>query len=124
MFFNSFQFLFFLPIVFAIYWSLNKKSLRLQNLLLLLSSYYFYSCWDWRFLFLLIFSTLLDYYAGIKMHESKNLSIKKAWFCVCVVINLGFLSIFKYYDFFAISLQETLSKIGLVINVLLIFDVF
>jgi len=61
MLFNSLSFLIFLPIVFILYWSINKKNIRLQNLLLLVASYYFYSCWDWRFLFLLLFSTGLDY---------------------------------------------------------------
>jgi alginate O-acetyltransferase complex protein AlgI len=80
MLFNSLNFAIFLPVVFAIYWFVLQKNFRLQNCLLLLSSYFFYACWDWRFLFLLLFSTVLDYYTGIKMHESTNLRMKKFWF--------------------------------------------
>ncbi len=72
MLFNSISFAIFLPIVFFLYWFVTKKSLRLQNLLLLVSSYFFYASWDYRFLFLLIFSTALDYYTGIKIFEAKN----------------------------------------------------
>jgi len=72
MLFNSFSFAIFLPIVFALYWLVDHKSLRLQNLLLLVSSYFFYACWDWRFMFLLVFSTLLDYYSGLRMEQAAN----------------------------------------------------
>ena len=91
MLFNSINFAIFLPIVFFIYWFLNNKSLRLQNILLLVSSYFFYACWDWRFLFLLIFSTLLDYFTAIKMSDAKTLSSKKKWFWISISVNLGFL---------------------------------
>ncbi len=112
MLFNSISFLLFLPIVFAIYWMLNKRGLQLQNVLLLVASYFFYACWDWRFLFLLIFSTALDYFTGLKMHEASNEHNKKFWFWLSVGINLGFLGVFKYYNFFAESLTLALEKIG------------
>jgi D-alanyl-lipoteichoic acid acyltransferase DltB (MBOAT superfamily) len=70
MLFNSINFAIFLPIVFILYWFVTNGNLRFQNILLLLSSYFFYACWDWRFMFLLIFSTLLDYFTGIKIHEA------------------------------------------------------
>ena len=76
MLFNSLQYLLFLPLVFTVYWLVNAKSLKLQNLLLLAASYYFYACWDWRFLFLLMFSTGLDYYTGLKMYEAENAKMK------------------------------------------------
>ena len=113
MLFNSLNFSIFLPIVFLIYWLGTKRNLKFQNILLLISSYFFYSCWDWRFLFLLIFSTLLDYYTGIKMSESKNQKVKKNWFWISVSINLGFLGIFKYYNFFAESFASAFNEIGL-----------
>ncbi|SHG30758.1 D-alanyl-lipoteichoic acid acyltransferase DltB, MBOAT superfamily [Flavobacterium fluvii] len=113
MLFNSFSFLLFLPIVFALYWWVNKKSLGLQNVLLLMASYFFYACWDWRFLFLLVFSTALDYFTGIKMAEAKNLNHKKKWFWLSIIVNLGFLGIFKYYNFFADSFAEALSVMGI-----------
>jgi len=77
MLFNTISFALFLPIVFIFYWFVANKNLKLQNILLLLSSYFFYACWDWRFLFLLIFSTLLDYYTGLKMCDSQNKTQKK-----------------------------------------------
>lgn len=116
MLFNSIEYLLFLPIVFALYWITNKKSLKLQNLLLLASSYFFYACWDWRFLFLLIFSTALDYFTGIKMYEAKNTGGKKFWFWLSIIVNLGFLGIFKYYNFFADSFAEVLSNFGFQAN--------
>ncbi|HTF80874.1 MAG TPA: hypothetical protein VL947_04085, partial [Cytophagales bacterium] len=71
MLFNSVEFAFFLPIVFILYWLIPSKNLRLQNILLLIASYFFYSCWDFRFLFLLIFSTFLDYYSGLKIYAAE-----------------------------------------------------
>ncbi len=117
MLFNSLNFAYFLPIVFILYWALNKQSLKYQNIVLLIASYYFYSCWDYRFLFLLIFSTLLDYFTGIKMSESKTRGIRKFWFCLSVCINLGFLGIFKYYDFFATSFAEFLGHMGVSVQI-------
>ncbi|MFT5253183.1 MAG: alginate O-acetyltransferase complex protein AlgI [Flavobacteriales bacterium] len=116
MLFNSISFLLFLPIVFALYWWIGKKSLSLQNLLMLVASYFFYACWDWRFLFLLLFSTALDYFAGIKMAEAKNQYQKKAWFWLSIIINLGFLGVFKYYNFFIDSFAEALLGLGLQAN--------
>lgn len=112
MLFNSISFLLFLPIVFAIYWLVNKRSLLLQNGLLLLASYFFYSCWDWRFLFLLIFSTLLDYYSGLKIFNASSQKNKTIWLWISISINLGFLAIFKYYDFFIESFAQVLQKLG------------
>ncbi len=113
MLFNSIEFLLFLPIVFFLYWFILQKKLNVQNSLLLVSSYFFYACWDYRFLFLLLFSTFLDYFTGIKMEESKNQRIRKIWLIISVGINLGFLGIFKYYDFFATSFADFLMNLGL-----------
>jgi D-alanyl-lipoteichoic acid acyltransferase DltB (MBOAT superfamily) len=116
MLFNSINFAIFLPIVFILYWFVTNKSLKYQNLLLLVSSYFFYACWDWRFMFLLIFSTLLDYFTGIKMSEAQNQNLKKFWFWLSISINLGFLGVFKYYNFFANSFAEAISNIGFHVN--------
>jgi D-alanyl-lipoteichoic acid acyltransferase DltB (MBOAT superfamily) len=78
MLFNSLNFLFFLPVVFILYWVLSKKGIKFQNILLLIASYFFYSCWDYRFLFLLIFSTFLDYFTGLKIFNSNENFTKKA----------------------------------------------
>lgn len=116
MLFNSLSYLLFLPVVFTIYWMVNKRGLQLQNGLLLLASYFFYACWDWRFLFLLVFSTALDYFTGIKMFEAKSEQLKKIWFWISISINLGFLGIFKYYNFFAESLAIAIENIGFQAN--------
>jgi D-alanyl-lipoteichoic acid acyltransferase DltB (MBOAT superfamily) len=113
MLFNSIDFAIFLPIIFILYWFATKGSLRLQNILLLVSSYFFYACWDWHFLFLLIFSTLLDYYTGIKIHKATNQRNKLFWLWLSIGINLGFLGVFKYYNFFAESFADGLTLLGL-----------
>lgn len=116
MLFNSINFAIFLPIVFLLYWFATRGNYKWQNILLLVSSYYFYACWDWRFLFLLVFSTVLDYYTGIKMAEAKTSKGKTFWFWLSVGINLGFLGVFKYYNFFAESLADGLSLLGFNVN--------
>lgn len=116
MLFNSIGFAIFLPIVFIFYWFVTHRNLKQQNALLLVASYYFYACWDWRFLFLLMFSTLLDYYTGIKMHDSANQKGKRFWLWLSISINLGFLGLFKYYNFFAASFTEAISNWGFHIN--------
>ncbi len=116
MLFNSLNFAIFLPIIFILYWFLNNKSLKFQNILLLISSYFFYACWDWRFLFLLIFSTLLDYYTGIKMSDAKDQNSKKFWFWLSISVNLGFLGVFKYYNFFAASFADAVANFGFQVN--------
>ena len=116
MLFNSISFAIFLPIVFFLYWFMTNKNLKLQNLLLLVASYYFYACWDWRFMFLLMFSTFLDYYTGLKIEESKNQNLRKFWLWLSVGINLGFLGFFKYYNFFAENFAEMLQNFGLQVN--------
>ncbi|WP_288764118.1 MBOAT family O-acyltransferase [uncultured Weeksella sp.] len=115
MLFNSISFAIFLPIVFALYWIL-RKNFKLQNILLLVASYYFYSCWDWRFVFLLGFSTLLDYFSGLKIEQAPNQKIKYIWLTISIGINLGFLGFFKYYNFFADSFAELLNGFGLQVH--------
>lgn len=113
MLFNSLDFAIFLPIVFILYWFVFKNNFRSQNKILLISSYFFYACWDWRFLFLLIFSTFLDYFTGIKIFEAENHRKKKFWLWLSVLVNLGFLGTFKYYNFFAESFAKGLTMLGL-----------
>lgn len=117
MLFNSIHFLLFLPVVFGMYWAFNGRNLRTQNILLLVSSYYFYACWDYRFLFLLIFSTSLDYYSGIKIHEACNKARRQFWLWLSIIINLGFLGIFKYYNFFAQTFADGLRMLGMQVNI-------
>jgi len=112
MFFNSIAFAIFLPIVFFLYWFVFNKTKSTQNALLIVASYYFYSCWDWRFLFLLVFSTFLDYYTGIQIEKGKSEKSRKFWFWLSIIVNLGFLGIFKYYNFFASSFSDLLNSVG------------
>lgn len=111
--FNSLNFAAFLPVVFIIYWFLGNRSFRFQNIVLLFSSYIFYAFWDWRFLFLLAFSTLLDYYTGIKISTAKSQRSKTYWLWLSIIINLGILGGFKYYNFFADNFADLLSHVGL-----------
>ena len=113
MLFNSIQFALFLPIVFCLHWLWpGSNRPRLQNLILLAASYFFYGCWDYRFLFLLGFSTLLDYVAGILIHRGKSQGERKVWLCLSVGVNLSFLGFFKYYNFFATSFAAALANFG------------
>jgi alginate O-acetyltransferase complex protein AlgI len=116
MIFNSFVYAVFLITVFILYWKVFKFDFKLQNILLLVASYFFYSCWDWRFSFLLLFSTVLDYWTGLKMFESKNKSRKRVFFWLSIIINVGFLGVFKYYDFFVSSFIDFFSTFGIVLS--------
>lgn len=112
MLFNSLDYALFFTLIFASYWSLQSRGIRAQNILLLLASYFFYGCWDWRFLFLLMFSTGLDYFTGIRIHEAKSAALKKTWLIISVGINLGFLGFFKYFNFFIASAKRLLGTVG------------
>jgi D-alanyl-lipoteichoic acid acyltransferase DltB (MBOAT superfamily) len=113
MLFNSIHFALFLPAVFILYWFVARGNLRFQNILLLAASYFFYACWDYRFLFLLIFSTLLDYFTAIQMANAQQQRLRRFWFWLSIGINLGFLGLFKYYNFFISSFAGGLSLLGL-----------
>ena len=96
----------FLPIVFAIYWLL-RNHLKLQNAFVVLASYVFYGWWDWRFLILIAFISLCSYASGLLIVESRESRAKsKFWMVANVVINIGILAVFKYYDFFVSEFGE------------------
>lgn len=116
MLFNSLGFALFLPVVFALYWYAKRRGRRIQNIILLVASYFFYACWDYRFLFLLIFSTMLDYVSGLKIESADNQKKRKVWFWLSILVNLGFLGIFKYYNFFIDSLSGLLTSAGIKAN--------
>ncbi|MCB0745807.1 MAG: MBOAT family protein, partial [Ignavibacteriae bacterium] len=100
MFFNSIDFAIFLPVVFILYWFVCNKNLKLQNTLIVIASYVFYGWWDWRFLSLILFSTLVDYIVGISLSKYNNLKTRKLLLWISISVNLGFLGFFKYYNFF------------------------
>jgi alginate O-acetyltransferase complex protein AlgI len=113
MLFNSLEYPLFFLGVFVLYWFAFNKSLKAQNLLLLITSYIFYSFWDYRFLALLLFSTLLDYFTGLKIYDSNSTKGKKMWLWLSIAVNLGFLGVFKYYNFFIESFSTFLATFGL-----------
>ena len=96
----------FLPIVFAIYWLL-RNHLKLQNVFVVLASYVFYGWWDWRFLILIAFTSFCSWGSGLLIVESRESRAKsKFWMVANVVINIGILAVFKYYDFFVSEFGE------------------
>ena len=125
MLFNSFAFAVFFPLVFILYWVIfNKKNVKVRNLFLLTASYVFYGWWDWRFLSLIIISSLQDFFIGKYLHklnqkevtcETDQLALKeiqrkkKIWLWVSIVVNIGFLGFFKYFNFFAEGLADLLA---------------
>ncbi len=113
MLFNSLQYALFFPVVFVLYWFVTQKNLKWQNIMLLAASYFFYGCWDWRFVFLLAFSTALDFYSGLAIHHNETKARRKMWLVISVCINLGFLGFFKYYNFFIESFAELIQHFGM-----------
>lgn len=100
MLFNSIDFAVFLPVVFILYWFITQNNLKIQNLLVVAASYFFYGWWDWRFLSLILSSTIVDYFVGIRMIKERNQRKRKGLLLVSIIVNIGFLGFFKYYDFF------------------------
>ena len=116
MLFNSIDFAIFLPIVFILYWFVTNRSLKLQNLLIALASYVFYGWWDWRFLSLILFSTIVDYSVGIGLLKQQNQAKRKLLLLTSILVNLGFLGFFKYYNFFLDNFVAAFSFFGKEIN--------
>ena len=114
MLFNSLEFALFLPIVFLIYWAIgyahinDRLKLRLQNAFVVIASYVFYGWWDWRFLLLIAFTSFCSWGSGLLIGrgltqpslKGRRLISPKFWMIANIVLNLGILAIFKYYDFF------------------------
>src|SRR6056300_1596923 len=112
MLFNSLDFAVFLPIVFALYWFVTNQNLKLQNALIVAASYVFYGWWDWRFLSLIIFSTLVDYSIGRRLKNEEKQSTRKILLWTSIIVNLGFLGFFKYYNFFLDNFVAAFSFFG------------
>jgi len=107
--FNSIDFVVFFVIVLFLY---HRMRLRGQNRVLLAASYLFYGWWNYRFLALILISTLVDYVAGQKIHSAANEKIRRRWLILSIVINLGILFLFKYFNFFMESLVSALRTLG------------
>ena len=117
MLFNSIDFAIFLPIVFILYWFVTNKSLKLQNFLVFIASLVFYGWWDWRFLSLILFSILTDYIIGIALGKEENTTKRKILLWISMIVNLGFLGFFKYYNFFLDNFVSVFSFFGQEISV-------
>ena len=110
--FNSLAFLIFLPVVFLLYWQVSN-SRRWQNGLVVVASYVFYGWWDWRFLGLIAFTSLLSYGGGILTeHFNGRRRHQRTVYTVCIVVSLLILAVFKYFNFFADSLCTLLGLLG------------
>ena len=109
MLFNSLEFLIFLPIVLAIYYVLSARG---QNAWLLIASYVFYGWWDWRFLGLIMLSTVVDYFVGLRIAARGDAAGRKRLLLISIVTNLGILGLFKYYGFFVQSFVTVLESMG------------
>ena len=114
MLFNSSTFIIFFVVVYLLYWFAFKSSVKKQNYLILVSSYIFYGWWDWRFVFLLILSTLIDYYFGLVIENATTK--RKLYLWLSIANNLVILGFFKYYNFFAESFQQLAASIGFQTN--------
>ena len=137
MLFNSIEYLFFLPIIFLIYWTIgyarinDSLKLRMQNIFLLLASYVFYAWWDYRFLLLLVGMSLIAYISGYAIVNSEKLRVNsKACLIANIIIDLGVLAVFKYYNFFVGSfadlfgLQNTIHSLKIVLPLGISFFTF
>lgn len=113
MLFNSMPFAIFLPLVFAAYWLLGERRLRLQNVLLLVASYVFYGWWNWRYLALIVVISTVNYVVGLRLHAATDPRRRRALLSVSLVTGLGTLGVFKYFDFFVGSFGSLLGALGL-----------
>ncbi|MFV0442391.1 MAG: MBOAT family O-acyltransferase [Planctomycetaceae bacterium] len=109
MLFNSYAFWLFYCLVAVLYFRLRHRA---QNWLLLVASYYFYGCWDWRFLGLIILSTIVDYFVAIWLDRQEDPRRRKLLLVISCTMNLGLLAFFKYYGFFSTELTHLLTNIG------------
>lgn len=112
MLFNSIDFAVFLPVVFCLYWFVFQRNLKAQNLLVVGASYFFYGWWDWRFLSLIAFSTLVDYAVGRGLAREENKRKRLVLLWVSILVNLGFLGFFKYFNFFMDNFAEAFTLLG------------
>ncbi len=116
MLFNSIDFAIFLPTIFLLYWFFTNKNLKTQNTLLLIASYIFYGWWDWRFLSLIVFSSFVDYFVGIRLSKTDEERKRILLLLTSIFVNIGLLLFFKYYNFFLDTFIETFRIFGHSIN--------
>jgi D-alanyl-lipoteichoic acid acyltransferase DltB (MBOAT superfamily) len=112
MLFNSIDFAIFLPSVFFLYWFIANRNLKVQNLFIVTASYFFYGWWDWRFLSLIAISTLVDFSVGLGLSYYQSPRKRKALLLISIIVNLGLLGFFKYYNFFLENFIAGYSFVG------------
>ena len=123
MLFNSFEFLLFLPIVFLLYWFVFNRSLKWQNAFVVVASYVFYGWWDWRFLLLIAFTSLCSWASGLLIEKyadvpkSHNiLRDSRFYLWANILLNLGILGFFKYFNFFVQSFVDAFAAFGIALQ--------
>ncbi len=117
MLFNTLDFAIFLPIVLVLYWTVFNRSLRWQNLFLVVVSYIFYSFWDWRFLSLIFMSSVVDFTVGRALVKTSSQPRRKLLLYVSLFFNLGLLVVFKYFNFFVETFVDSFALFGTSFNV-------
>ena len=110
MFFNSVEFLIFLPVVLGVYYLLSRRA---QNVWLVLASYFFYGWWNWRFCGLLALSTVIDFTCALRIDGATDSRVRRRWLLLSLCSNLGILGFFKYFNFFVDSAATLLAAVGL-----------
>jgi len=114
--FNSIDFIVFFPIVFFLYWFVLKNSAKYQNILLLISSVFFY-CWaDWRFLFLILANAFFNFFIGVKIADSTKEKSQQGFFWLGIAFNVGVLGYFKYFNFFYDGFADLFNLFGANLN--------
>lgn len=117
MVFNSFVFLIFFLLFFLLYWRISTKhSIQVRNAFILLASYVFYGWWNWKFLGLIVVSSVIDYFIGQTLYKTEHKSSRKWLLSISILSNIGILFFFKYYNFFIDSLQWSLQSISIPFN--------
>lgn len=112
MLFNSFDFAIFLPVVFILYWFVTNSNLKLQNSLIVVASFVFYGWWDWRFLFLMVASASVDFIVGLFLINQDNRQKRRMLLLCSILVNLGILGFFKYFNFFVDNFVDVFSIFG------------
>jgi D-alanyl-lipoteichoic acid acyltransferase DltB (MBOAT superfamily) len=113
MLFNSLQFIAFFIVVYLLFVFLSGRKLRYRNFMLLVASYFFYGSWNYKFLTLIVASTVVDYYCGLRLHGEENPRARKFYLFLSAFVNLGILGFFKYYGFFIGNVEAALRAVGI-----------
>src|SRR5687767_11063932 len=117
MVFTSITFLIFFSSFFLLYWFVFNKNLKLQNLFLLAGSYIFYAWWDWRFLSILIAGSIINFFLGIHIEKTTNPRQKKILLGIGMLLGIGGLVMFKYFNFFLTSFNEAFATLNIGLNI-------